>query len=168
MTRALMVSMPVFFGLLLLAPSVRAGTLVEFEGGIGVDPVSRADVVGITTVAVRNIVREVPPGAQPWVIERFKAKVKDDGRSKAEGKGLVQAGGNSIGTPGAVGMVGATLFCGTSPHSSDPVPLEPDGDFKIKDTLDPLPLEDPCVTPVLLIRAGSSAGPWIAAGIPED
>jgi len=166
MNRWLIASLPVLFGVLMLVPSVSAGTLVQFEGGIGVIPV----VAG----GAANVVRGVSPAGNPWVIERFKAKVKENGDIRAEGKGLVLAGGNSIGTPDGVTMVAATLFCQTSPgppatfsaHSSGAHPLAADGDFKIKDTLSPAP-PDPCTNPALLIRATNSAGVWLAAGIPD-
>lgn len=173
----------VVLGMMLLAPSAMAGTLVEFEGGIGVDPVSRVAVVMDTSgvaagLPVPNVVRGVNPGLQPWVIRKFEAKVKENGDIRAEGKSLVQAGGNAIGTPGLVVMVGATLFCGNpgagvefvqgaaTAHNSGAVPLQPDGDFKFKNELTPSP-PDPCPNPVLLIRAGGSGGRWLAAGIPE-
>ena len=44
------------------------------------------------------------------------------------------------------------------------LPLEPNGDFRIDDTLNPPPSE--CASPVLLIRT-SSNGTWFAAGIPK-
>ncbi|MGH7208103.1 MAG: hypothetical protein ACREIL_01830 [Nitrospiraceae bacterium] len=157
----------VVLGMMILAPSAMAGTLVEFDGGIGVNGVSRVDGTASVGDAVRNIVRGVSPGGQPWVIRKFEAKVKENGDIKAEGKGLVLAGGNGIGRPPANAMVVAALFCGSDvPHSSEPVPLEPDGDFKIKDRLSPVP-PDPCPNSVLLIRLNNSTGPWIAAGIPK-
>ncbi|MGH7236726.1 MAG: hypothetical protein ACREIO_10120 [Nitrospiraceae bacterium] len=169
----------VVLGILIQTQAGLAGTLVEFQGGIGVDPVSRVDGGGpANAVAVPNVVRGVNPGLQPWVIRKFEAKVKENGDIRAEGKGLVQAGGNAIGTPGPVVMVGATLFCGNpgagvefvqgaaTAHSSGAVPLRPDGDFKIKNELTPSP-PDPCTNPVLLIRAGGAAGRWLAAGIPK-
>jgi hypothetical protein len=45
------------------------------------------------------------------------------------------------------------------------VPLETDGDFRIRDVLSPAP-PNPCATPVLLIV--NAGGNWFAAGIPED
>jgi len=166
MNRWLTASMLVLFGILMLAPSVRAGTLVKFEGGIGVIPV----VAG----PAANVVRGVPPGGNPWVIEKFNAKVEEDGDITAEGIGLVLAGGNSIGSADGVTMVAATLFCQSSPgppatfssHSSGAHPLAADGNFKFKDTLSPVP-PFTCTNPALLIRANSSSGPWIAAGIPR-
>ncbi len=158
MNRWLMVSMPVFFGVLMLAPSVRAGTLVEFKGGIGVIPVVTAGA---------NTVHLVPPAGNPWVIGKFEAKVKENGEIRAEGKGLVLAGGNSIGTPNNVTTVAVSLFCGSDvAHNSGAHPLAADGDFKFSDTLSPAP-PDPCTNPVLLIRANGSGGPWLAAGIPD-
>ena len=64
-----------------------------------------------------------------------------------------------------------------SPHSpkvgtefENPVPLDPNGDFEIDDTLkliggvdDAVPSE--CASPTLLIRAANGA--WLAAGIPN-
>jgi hypothetical protein len=43
------------------------------------------------------------------------------------------------------------------------VPLEPNGDFRIDETLNPAPSE--CPSPVLLIR--NTGGVWFAAGIPK-
>ncbi len=169
------VSIAVLFGVLMVAPSVITGTLVEFEGGIGVDPVSRAG-----GIPQGNDVRGVQPGAFPWVIREFEAEVEDNGNIEVEGKGLVLAGAKGSGTRGRVRTVQATLFCGdpasATEHSSGAIILEPNGDFKIKDTLDNLPLPDPCARPVLLIRVVELAEPeelppakaWIAAGIPED
>src|SRR6059036_2561209 len=154
----------VVLGMMILAPSAMAGTLVEFEGGIGVIPVSQFNVAVTPNVVVRNIVRGVSPGGQPWVIRRFEAKVKENGDIRAEGRGLLLAGSDAIGTAGPVTMVAATLFCGSdTPHNSGGHPLAADGDFKIKDTLSPTP-PDPCTSPVLLIRnfAGTppSPGAW--------
>ncbi len=175
MKKAFTVSIAVLFIVGAFAPSAMADDeLVEFKGGIGVDPVSSITdfpFEAATDLADRNAVRGVKPGGQPWVIRKFEAEVKDDGEIEAEGKGLVLAGGEGIGTRGGVTMVFATLFCGDpsntpSAHSSGAVTLEPDGDFEIEDTLDNLPLPDPCDNPVLLIRV-AGPGRWIAAGIPD-
>ena len=168
----------VVLGMMILAPSAIAGTLVEFEGGIGVITADGifacTPATGSTNCTVnRNVVRGVSPGGQPWVIRRFEAKVKENGDIRAEGKGLVLAGSDNIGTRGGVTMVAATLFCGSDvPHSTGGHPLAADGDFKIKDTLSPTP-PDPCTSPVLLIRnfasptpgTPPSPGAWFAAGI---
>src|SRR5437667_8275553 len=117
MSKVWKVSVPVFFGVLMLAPTVRADTLVEFEGGIGVltaDGVTCGQDPTNCTVR-RNDVRGVQPGGQPWVIRQFKAKVKTNGRITAEGKGLVLAGSNASGTAGVVTSVAVTRLCCEEP-----------------------------------------------------
>jgi hypothetical protein len=147
-------------------------SLVRFDGGIGVDPVS-----GITSNApALNVVRGVPPGGFPWVIRRLRADVQSDGRIHVDGRGLLFAGGNAIGTNGGQKVL-AMLFCGApgaagslgnaTAHSSDPagVPLEPNGDFRIDDVLTPVP-PAPCDNAALLI-ATPGTHRWFAAGIPK-
>jgi hypothetical protein len=143
-------------------------TLVKFKGGIGAIPISNVAVdanTGAVTVT-RNMVRGVNSPGQIWTIKQLEARIKTNGDIKVEGKGLVLAGGNSIGR--ATGQsVFATLFCGTVEHSTTAagVPLATDGDFKIDDVLVPIPPTD-CVDPALLIRTAGS-GNWFAAGIPD-
>lgn len=111
----------------------------------------------------RNTVRGVNPAGQIWVIAALSADVSVDGRITVDGRGLLLGGGNGIGTTNNQ-SVRATLICGTTLHSSDLVPLEPNGDFRIDDVLTPAP-PDPCDDPVLLIR--NPGGSWFAAGIPK-
>ena len=146
-------------------------SLARFEGGIGVIPVSAgvppANADGSFPNVRTNIVRGVNPGAGPWTIASLKADVDADGRIRVRGRGLLLASGNSIGT-NANQRVFATLICeATAPfvqHSTAlaGVPLEPNGDFSIDDTLTVVPTE--CPSPVLLIR--NTGGVWFAAGIP--
>jgi hypothetical protein len=152
-------------------------TLVRFDGGIGVDPVSNAPGPPADAATVtRNIVRGVQP-AGLWVIHKLKAEVKDDGRITAEGRGLVFSAGDTIGTALVVTPTGgtaaslkvfATLICeNVAPfveRNTNPVPLSANGDFKIDDVLSPAPPPSSCATPVLLIR-NSGNGNWFAAGI---
>ena len=145
--------------------------LVRFEGGIGVNPVSSVVGIAATGDANRNVVRGVLPGGQPWVISRLSVDVKENGRIRAKGEGLLLGGGDNIGTNGRASVF-ATLFCGDPPsataHDSTPtgVPLEPNGDFRINDVLSPLPPGE-CTNAVLLIRT-ANGGRWFAAGIPKD
>src|SRR5205809_6664220 len=130
-----------------LPPPAMAGTLVEFEGGIGVIPVQRVTGNAATGTADRNDVRGVQPGGAPWVIRGFEAKGKEDGDIRAEGRGLVLAGTYNIGTSGGVPTVLATLICqdGTTLNNHDlaSFPLAADGDFKIPAPPPPSP-PDPC------------------------
>jgi hypothetical protein len=141
--------------------------LERFEGGIGVIPVSRAappqNPDGTFQNVVRNDVLSTSPGGQPWVIERLDADVRTDGRITVDGRGLLLAGGNGIGTAGGQ-SVRARLFCGGVAHESGLVALEANGDFRIGDQLTSM-LPATCDNPVLLIV--NAAGSWFAAGIPK-
>jgi len=148
-------------------------TLVRFHGGIGVIPVSSAagpaNADGTFPNVNKNIVRGVNPPGQIWVIADLKATVTTDGHITVRGRGLLLGGGNNIGR-NANASVFATLICEPAVPFTQlnttltGVPLEPNGDFLIDDTLSPTPSE--CPSPVLLIRsAGNQA--WFAAGIPK-
>ena len=147
-------------------------SLARFEGGIGVIPVSNGagpvNADGTFPNVRLNIVRGVFPGAGPWRIADLRADVDADGRIKVRGRGLLLASGNSIGQ-NANQRVFATLLCEAAApfveHSTAVagVPLEPNGDFRIDETLNPAPSE--CPSPVLLIR--NTGGVWFAAGIPK-
>lgn len=139
-------------------------TGLEFKGAIGVVPVTGVAANGAVNL---NIVRGVSPGG-PWRIAALEGTVTSDGRIKLEGRGLLLASGNGIGT-NAGQTVHATLFCGpavsAAAHDSTGVALEADGDFRIDDFLFPAP-PSVCETPVLLIR--NAGGVWFAAGIPKS
>ena len=130
--------------------------LVRFDGGIAETPVS--------SLTAANIVKGILPGGQPWVISRLLADVRSDGRISVDGRGLLLAGGNGIGTNGAQ-SVRAMLFCGTTAFTSDLVALDANGDFRIDGLLNAVPPE-PCDTPTLLIV--NAGGRWFAAGIPKQ
>jgi hypothetical protein len=145
--------------------------LARFEGGIGVIPVTGGagpvNADGTFPNVKLNIVRGVSP-AGPWRIADLRAEVFTDGRIQVRGRGLLLASGNSIGT-NANQSVFATLICeAAAPFvqrntAVTGVPLAPNGDFRIEDTLSEVPTE--CASPVLLIR--SLGGAWFAAGIPD-
>lgn len=137
---------------------------LRFERAIGVIPVTGVAANGTVNV---NVVRGVNPGG-PWTIGKFEANVDTStGRIKAQGRHLLLAAGNGIGT-NAGQSVHATLFCGpvqtATAHNSTlaGVKLDDEGNFEINDTLDPLPPQI-CETPVLLIR--NVGGVWFAAGV---
>jgi len=156
-----------------LSALAQSNTLVVFDGGIGVIPVSSAVGAGPVSTAVNlNIVRGVEPAPQIWVIRDLRASVKTNGTIRVVGLGLLLGGGNGIGS-NANASVFATLFCEATapftPHSTNlaGVPLQPDGDFLINDVLSPAP-PSPCVSPVLLIRVTGASPDWFAAGIPRQ
>lgn len=168
-TSALVMALGVAAGVF-AAPAMAAGSLVLFDGGIGVIPVSTGQGQDPTaTVVNRNIVRGVQPPGQIWVIRDLKADVKDDGQIRVQGRGLLLGGGNNIGG-NANANVFATLICEAAPPFTERntdlagVPLDPDGDFRIDGALNPAPAD--CASPVLLIRNAANKG-WFAAGIPR-
>ena len=143
---------------------------VTFEAGVGVHPVSNvagtANADGSFPNVTRNVVRGVSPAGQLWVIADLRAKVKADGSIKVDGRGLLLAGGNGIGT-NANASVFVTLICEPAApfveRNTDAagVALEPNGDFRINDILSPAP--NGCPSPVLLIRSAANRT-WFAAG----
>jgi hypothetical protein len=161
----------------IVAPMTAAAddSLAKFRGGIGVLPVSSGtgDVTppnpNQNANVNRNVVRGVQPAGQIWVIEDLRADVREDGRIRVEGRGLLLGGGNNIGFTNNV-RVFATLICGAAApfteHSTNAagVAVEPDGDFRIDDALDTVPAS--CASPVLLIRNANGRA-WFAAGIPD-
>jgi hypothetical protein len=134
-----------------------ADTLVRFEDGIGSQPLRAG--------ATPNLVFGVPPGGLPWVISRLSADVGTDARIRVDGRGLLLAGGNNIGTNGGQ-SVRARLVCAGVFHDSELVPLDERGDFRIDGYLNPFP-PSICTTPVLLIINGAATPAWFAAGIPK-
>jgi hypothetical protein len=145
---------------------------LRFDGGIGVIPVSSA--VGITpqsSVVNRNIVRNVQPAGQLWTIRDLRAHVRSDGSIRVDGRGLLLAGGNGIGSNANNAKVFATLICEAAAPFVERntmltgVQLEPDGDFRIDDMLTPAAPPE-CTSPVLLIRNAANQA-WFAAGIPK-
>lgn len=130
--------------------------IVKFDGAIGVQPLRGG--------GTPNLVLGVSPAGTPWVIDQLNARVTADGRITVDGRGLLVAGGNTIGS-NAGQSVKARLSCGgVFSDTGAPVALDADGDFRIKDVLTPAPAS-PCVSPVLLIV--NAAGVWFAAGIPD-
>ena len=150
------------------ASALASDFIARFDGGIGVIPVSSgagpANPDGTLPNARLNVVRGVNPGAGPWQIAELRAEIDSSGNIKVRGRGLLLASGNGIGT-NANQNVFATLICeAVAPfveHNTSSVPLDPNGDFRIVDTLVSAPSE--CPSPVLLIR--NKAGVWFAAGI---
>jgi hypothetical protein len=145
--------------------------LARFGSGVGVIPaqsgVGQPNDDGTLPNVKLNVVRGVNPGAGPWTISGLKATITTDGHITANGRGLLLASGNSIGTTANLNVF-ATLFCETTApfvaHSTSfSVPLQANGNFQIDDTIVGLPTS--CVSPVLLIRASVPGGPWLAAGL---
>ena len=78
-------------------------------------------IIGIEQAG--NMVGGITGGGQPWSTHEGEVLVQlDSGFVVFEVRGLVLAGGNTIGTPGAVTQVKGTLVCG--PGSASPTVID--------------------------------------------
>ena len=160
----------------LLTMSLLFATLLMSLVSAGADsPAAKwEDIVGI--IQPGNVVGsgtgQVTGASAPWTTQSGKAQIDlGTGRLKFTVRGLVLAGGNSIGTRGGVAMVKGTLVCDTNGSSEGSgnsalvdtplVPLSPEGDadFSADVTLAAVCVSEPDIA--FLIRAGSA---WIANG----
>jgi hypothetical protein len=171
-----------FFGMVFSLPAAADDAVLQFNHGIGVDPVSNVTgcpatplpcvtgVTGAPLTVVLNIVRGQIPGGQIWVINKLKAQVSANGSIQVSGKGLVLGGGNGAGGAPANLKVFATLSCSSTANfllsttTLTGVPVSPTGDFQINDMLTPAPTF-PCANPLLLIQSTAAGMHWFALGI---
>ena len=116
---------------------------------------------------------QVMGAGQPWTATRGNARANlGEGDIQFEVRGLVLAGGNSIGTRGGVAEVKGTLVCDTNGsagggHSvlvdTPLVALNAQGEAKFNGNVGPLP--DACVDePDIAFLIRTSGGAWIANG----
>jgi hypothetical protein len=113
---------------------------------------------GLTIAGVKS-------GGAPWVVDHGLAVLNDDGRLRADVRGLILP---NLGTPGPVTAVAASVVCGDAlATTSDSVPLSVDGNAEIHAKLQ---VPSPCLGTIVLIRATAfngtplpAPGPWIAA-----
>jgi hypothetical protein len=115
-----------------------------------------------------NVVGGITGGGDPWSTRTGSAFVNlETGSVHFEVNGLVLAGGNTIGTPGAVTQVKGTLICG--PASGSPVvidtplvPLSAQGNAEFNGSLGSSTGGCSAASVAFLIRV--SAGAWIGNG----
>jgi hypothetical protein len=78
-------------------------------------------IIGIAQAT--NVVGGITGAGEPWSTREGEVLVElDNGFVVFEVRGLVLAGGNTIGTPGAVNQVKGTLVCG--PGSASPIVID--------------------------------------------
>jgi hypothetical protein len=117
--------------------------------------------------------RTVQSGGVPWTIkEASRTRLSESGRLRAIVRGLLITGtGNPSldGTTGTVEQVVASLTCenpmtgsngAPTIVSTSPATLSSEGNARIHERI---ALPDTCLGPIVLIRANSATGPWIAA-----
>src|SRR4029450_2374889 len=97
--KSLLASLLVFV-MLAITQSALAQNLVRFSGGVGVIPTGSANTG----------VRGVAAGGRVGTIQYLAADVKQDGSIRLDGRGLLLASGNAVGS-NANASVFATLFC---------------------------------------------------------
>ena len=140
-----------------------------FAGGTIADEIAFLSPIvgsnpGVTIAGVNS-------GGAPWVVNHGLAVLNDDGRLRADVRGLILP---SLGTPGPVTAVAASVVCGdVVAATADSVALSVDGNADIHAKLQ---LPSPCLGTIVLIRATAfngtplpAPGPWIAAtGLTKD
>jgi len=156
-------------GVMFVAVLVGLGSAAADPGTVKWD-----DVIGIIQAGnqVGSGTGRITGGGQPWTTQSGKAQVDlRTGRVKFTVRGLVLAGGNTIGTPGAVNMVKGTLVCDTNGSAgggnsvlvdTDLVPLSPQGDADFSGDVILAAVCQSELDLAFVIRVGSGA--WIANG----
>jgi hypothetical protein len=129
------------------------------------DTVRWRNVIGI--IQAGNVVGNIAGGGQPWSTLGGHASVDlSASRVEFEVRGLVLAGGNTIGSPGAVNQVKGTLVCdpGGQNVTIDTVlvPLSARGDAEFTGTVPPIPTT--CTSSNIAFLVRIAAGRWIANG----
>jgi len=123
-------------------------------------------IIGIAQVS--NVVGGITGGGQPWSTREGEVLVElDNGFVVFEVRGLVLAGGNTIGTPGAVNQVKGTLVCG--PGSASPtvidtplVPLDAQGNAEFSGSFSSPTAGCSAMDAAFLVR--TAGGAWIGNG----
>jgi hypothetical protein len=130
------------------------------------DSVRWRTIIGIEQAA--NMVGGITGGGQPWSTRSGEVYVNlSDGTVEFEVRGLVLAGGNTIGTPGAVTQVKGTLVCGPASATpvvidTDLVPLSPQGNAEFDGSFSSSTAGCSATDVAFLIRV--AAGAWIGNG----
>jgi hypothetical protein len=127
------------------------------------DSTSWKRIIGI--IQASNLVFDITGGGQPWSTLGGEALVNlRTGHVEFEVRGLVLAGGNSIGTPDNITQVKGTIVCGAGASNQSDTPLvalgtqgeaEFEGNIAVPATCTPSNI-------AFLIRI--AAGRWIANG----
>jgi hypothetical protein len=102
------------------------------------------------------VIHGVSPGGLPWVLKRGDVRVARNGKLDLRVKGLVIP---SLGTPGPVTMISASLYCGadsTAADTTQQVPLSRKGDARIRDASFSVP--STCLAPVVLVHPNVAGG----------
>jgi hypothetical protein len=118
-------------------------------------------IIGIKQAG--NAVDGIIGGGQPWSTLGGAASIDlRSGEIEFEVRGLVLAGGNSIGTPGAVVSVAGTVVCGPGISAATPqVPLSARGDAQFEGAVS---IPPGCTSENIAFLLTAPNGQWIANG----
>jgi len=141
-----------------------SGTIVQWESIIGIVAPGNA-VAGIAGITGTGV---------PWSTLGGQVRVDLTTATAAfEVRGLVQAGGNAIGTPGTVTQIAGTLICnpgGTNQVvvSTPPVTLDAQGNASFNGSFSGSASTDTCVPTsvafLITVPNNGAVGNWIANG----
>lgn len=142
---------------------IGAGVLAA--GAMAQEILFRSAVIGSNP---KTVIAGVEGGVAPWTVGRGSAVLDDEGGLRVVLHGLVIT---SLGTPGPVTGVAASLVCGgsggTVAATTNAVPLSGDGNAEIEGKIT---APGPCFGPIVLVRAAAingsplpQPGPWIAS-----
>src|SRR5262245_23785219 len=145
-----------------LALTMGSALLMAMASPAAAQSVKWRSVIGIMQAG--NVVAGIAGGGQPWSTLGGDASVNlSNGRVEFEVRGLVLAGGDTIGTPGAINQVKGTLVCvnGSTPVAIDTplVTLNAKGDAEFSGSVGPIPTTCTATNTVFLIRI--AANRWI-------
>jgi hypothetical protein len=143
-------------------------------GGDGKNSVRWETIIGTFFIGAipgtsANTVAGITGGGEPWSTLSGHAYVDlSSGAVDFEVKGLVLAGGNSIGTPATIAQVEGTLVCspGTTSQAiinTPPVPLDAQGNASFNGSFTS-PTDGCSPTAVVFLITIPSNGHWIANG----
>ena len=122
-------------------------------------------IIGI--IQAGNVVGNITGGGQPWSTLGGQARADLlSGQVEFDVRGLVLAGGNAIGTPGAINQVKGTLICdpgGLNLTFDTPlVPLDTRGNAEFSGNIGPISTSCTPSNVAFLVRI--AANRWIANG----
>jgi hypothetical protein len=152
--------------LLLAATAATLLPALSAPGNAAGDSVSWKTIIGI--IQAGNVADGIPGGGQPWSTLGGSARVNlATGEVEFEVKGLVLAGGDTIGTPGAINQVKGTIACPQTNGQVNAVdtplvPLSAQGDAEFEGVVGPIPTACTASNVAFLVRI--AANRWIANG----
>ena len=93
----------------------------------------------------------LPAGGAPWVVDESDVRLRRNGKLRLRVEGLVIPAPQGNGTAGGVTGIAASVVCDeTVVATSKIVPLQQDGDARLRDKLTGVPAR--CLAPAVLVR----------------